>query len=76
MIQANLGNSTSGGSKGRAFDEMEAQRVRAPKPSYKSTKAPAIGNELLGRLPALLAAGISSGPPQSLSPHSKGALLA
>jgi hypothetical protein len=54
---------------------MKAQRVRAPKP-YKSTKAPAIGNELLGRLLALLAAEKSSGPPQSLSPHSKGASLA
>lgn len=39
-IQAKLGSSISGGSKGRAFDEMEAQRVRAPSPNrstiYKS----------------------------------------
>jgi len=70
------GNCYFGWKQRARVDEMEAQRVRAPKPSNRFTKAPAIGSESLGRLLALLAAGKSSGPPQSQSPHSKGALLA
>ena len=60
---------------GRAFDEMEAQRVRAPE-LLIFTEGPVTETAKPGPLLALPAAEISNGPPQIQSPHSTDASLA